>query len=69
MISKIKIYNEKGKLIEVVNVSNPFSLLNQKYRLKNKSFDLTEADRTFIKKTLEGINVNSNIGNIKISTH
>ncbi len=62
MISKIKIYNERGKLIEIVNVFNKYAEPKSRYRLKNKNFNLTDKDRELINKVLSKININSNIG-------
>ncbi len=62
MISKIKIYNERGKLIEIVNVFNPYAEPKSRYRLKNKNFNLNDKDRELISKVLDKVNIHSNIG-------
>lgn len=66
MISKIKIYNEHGKLIEIVNISNPYSISDQKYKLKNKNFNLTDSDRSFVGNALDNLNINSSIGEFDV---
>lgn len=62
MISKIKIYNERGKLIEIVNVFNKYAEPKSRYRLKNKNFNINDNDRELINKVLDKVNIHSNIG-------
>jgi hypothetical protein len=68
MISKIKLYNERGKLIEIVNVNNPYSEPKTKFKLKTKSFNIDDKDRGFVKNALENLNINSSIGEFLVGS-